>query len=145
MVIGKGSNVEAGDGVMYFVVESSDVVSSEVGTDVWLVMSGVLGGGDDVAGVDVGGGMTISGGQVGLLPQKITSARCTQSEPGDRENRKVNTGKEVLYGKHNLTRESQEVMLGTILVVSDATSITCLTACRVRATGLPHQSGIKGW
>ena len=71
MVIGKGMYVEAGD----VVVGGSDVVSSEVGTDVWLVVSGGLGGDDDVTGVDVGGVMTISGGQVGLLPQKITSAR----------------------------------------------------------------------
>ena len=70
--------------------------------DPWLVL--VIG--------DVGGcGGKVSGGQARLLPQKDTSPRCTQSEPGDRKNCKVNTGTVVLYGKHNLTRESQEVVV----------------------------------
>ena len=69
-------------------------------------MSGGLGGGDDVVGVDVGGEMTMSGGQVGLLPQMVTSARYTQSEPGDRENRKVNTGTVVLYMVNTISQEN---------------------------------------
>ena len=86
--------------------------------------------------VVVGGGgavMTISGRQVGLLPQKITSARCTQSEPGGSENRKVNTCALVLYGKHNLTRESQEVILGMVLATGDPSSTTCMNC-----TPIPH-------
>ena len=82
---------------------------SVVGSNSWLVL--VIG--------DVGGGvggkvMTMSGGQVELLPQKVTSARCTQSESGERRNRRANCGIEVLYGKHTLTncKESQDVMVG---------------------------------
>ena len=113
-VTGEESNVEAGDGVMFIVVESSDVVSSEVGTDVRLVVSGGLGADDDVVGI-VGGEMTMSGGHVGLLPQKVTSAKYTQSETRKRKNRRVNIRTVVLAAKHNLTGESQEVMLGLVI------------------------------
>ena len=60
-----------------------------------------------VEGSVVGSGkvMAMSGGQVGLLPKKVTSARCTQSEPGVRKNLRVSTGMVVLECKHILTSE----------------------------------------
>ena len=72
---------------------SCDDVFSVVGSDASLVVTGdgwmVLVIGDPwlvlVIG-DVGGcGSKVSGGQARLLPQKVTSPRCTQSEPGDRK------------------------------------------------------------
>ena len=80
-------------------------VFSVVGSDSWLVLvNGDVGGG-------VGGEvMTVSGGQVELLPQKVTSARCTQSESRER-NRRPNVDIVFLTGKHTLTKESQEMMV----------------------------------
>ena len=62
--------------------------------------------------------MTMSAGQVGPLPQKLTSARCTQSESGRGKNRRLIAGRVVLAGRHTLTSKSQEVMLGLILAIS---------------------------
>ena len=110
-VTGEGSNVEAGDGVTSSVVGGGDAASSEVGTDVWLVVSGGLGGGDDVVGI-VGDGavMIMSSGQVGLLPKKVTSARNTQSEPGESLNRIISTGIVVTGDKHTRTKEVLDVI-----------------------------------
>ena len=63
-VTGEGSNVEAGDGVTSSVVGGGDVVSSEVGTDALLVVSGGLGGDNDVVCLVGGGEMTMSSGHV---------------------------------------------------------------------------------
>ena len=57
--------------------------------------------------------MTMSSGQVGLLPQKVTSARCTQSEPGWRKNRRVSTGivhVVMVDNKHTRTKELQDMI-----------------------------------
>ena len=103
--------VWCGDGV--FSVVGSDA-SLVVTGDAWLVL--VTGNPwlvlvTDGVGVCSGGKVrTMSCEQGDLLPQ-ITSARCTQSESGDRKNCKVNTDTVVLYGKHNLTKESQEVVM----------------------------------
>ena len=84
-------------------------VFSVVSSDSWLVL--VNGGG-------VGGEvMTMSGGQVELLPQKVTSARCTQSESRER-NRRPNVDIVFLTGKHTLTKESQEMMVLSTLTAN---------------------------
>ena len=70
--------------------------------------------------VVVGGGgvMMVSGGQVELLALKVTSARCTQLEVERGVNTKVSTFRRELTSidMHTLTRESQEVVVGEILV-----------------------------
>ena len=60
-------------------------------------------------GAVVGSVMTISGGQVIPLPKKVTSARCTQSEPGESVNRRISIGIVVAVDKHTRTKEVQDV------------------------------------
>ena len=71
-----------------------------------------------VVGVVGGGVMIVSGGQVDPLTLKVTSARCTQLEVEGRLSTKVSTGRRELTVRdmHTLTRESQEVVVGEILV-----------------------------
>ena len=66
----------------------------------------------------VSGVIMMSGGQVEPLALKVTSARCTQLEVEARLNTKVSTGRIELTVRdmHTLTRESQEVVVGKILV-----------------------------
>ena len=60
----------------------------------------------------------VSGGHVEPLEKKVISARCTQLEVVGRVNTKINTCRIELavLDMHTLTRESQEVVVGEILV-----------------------------
>ena len=54
--------------------------------------------------------MTMSIGQVGLPPKKVTSARYTHSLLGKRWNRRVSSDRVVLAGIHTLTNDPQDVV-----------------------------------
>ena len=56
--------------------------------------------------------MMVVGGQVGLVPWNITSATL-QVEPGGGMNSRAITGCIMSCDMHILTRESQEVVVGT--------------------------------
>ena len=71
--------------------------------------------GSVVTGAVVGSVMTISGGHMIPLPKKVTSAMCTQSEPGESLNRIINTGIVVAVDKHTRTKEVQD-MISTLTV-----------------------------
>ena len=106
-----------------------DVVFCVVGSATWLVLIGDVGG---IGNCEV---MTMSGGQMLSSFQKVISATCTQSEPGEGKNRRLITCTETLAGKHNLTRELQEVMVLSTLIVNTGvfSSVTSIVF-----TPIPH-------
>ena len=118
-VLGHGCGVIGGGDV----IEGDDVVGGGCGVGGGSVVGGcgVVGDGVGVAGsIVVDGVMMVSGGQVESLVLKVTSARCTQLEVEESLNTKVSTGRSkptLLYvDMHTLTRESQEVVVGEIVV-----------------------------
>ena len=71
-----------------------------------------------VTGSVVGSVMTISGGHVTPLPKKVTSATCTQSEPGESLNRRISIGIVVAVDKHTRTKEVQDVISTLVVCIS---------------------------
>ena len=68
--------------------------------------------------VDASGGvMTASGRQLLPVPWKVTSARCTQLEPTPTVNCRPTAGWKLGPDMHTLTRESQEVTVGSTVVM----------------------------
>ena len=118
----RGGNVEtARVGITPFVMRTGVIVSSVVtgdrsdvicSDDVWLVI--VMGVVVCVSGRAV---MTMSGGQFGLPPKKVASARYTQSELGERANRRIISEANDLGIKHILTNEEHEIVLTLIIVI----------------------------
>ena len=90
--------------------------------------------GSVVTGSVVGSVMTISGGHVAPLPKKVTSARNTQSEPGESLNRRASNGIVVMLDKHTRTKEVQDVIL-TLAFCSR--TLLFSSACTV-CTPIPH-------
>ena len=108
------------DGVV--VPGGDDVVVVSGGDDVVVVSGGdgvvVVSGGNDVVVVSGGDAvMTVSGGQE-LVPWNVTSARYVQLEPGGGMNSRPTTGGTMFCDMHILTRESHEVMGGTVNVLT---------------------------
>ena len=97
---------------MYIHIPSDSVFASLAGAVVMGPVAIVV-----VAGIVVNGGgvAMVMGPDVHgrALPQNVTSARCTQSEPPGR-NCRVTTGSLMLIGMHTLTRAAQEVFWGLI-------------------------------
>ena len=92
--------------------------------------------GSVVAGSVIGSVMTISSGHVTPLPMKVTSATCTQSEPGESLNRRTSTGIVVLGDKHTRTKEVQDVIL-TLAVYNRALlfSSACIVCTPIPSCG----------
>ena len=106
-------------------------VSSGADEGGWSMSSNVadcgwLGGSVDERGLLVSGGRGADGGwlrmasgrQVESLPLNLTSARCTQWESGGSRNWMAMSDSTVCTGTHTLTRDTQEVRVMFLVIIS---------------------------
>ena len=81
----------------------------------------------------------LSGGQGESSSQKVTPARCTQSDAEElSKNRRVSTGEVVVTGVHTRTRESQEAMVGSTSKYARPTSISPSTSIPMACAPILH-------